>query len=306
MIGTRIPLRNTGQVMRTVIQLIRLVSPSRSLFLFVLFCVFCLSSCAVGDDLDAIADAAVRADRAQDGKADVNKGAPMFDQLPRYDASTNLIDTASVSDASLSTNRRDASTASDTGLSQIPRDAAADTELSFPAPRDVTSAPDVVVAEDVSASPPADATPSFPDVMTLPDVGIMETPDIMSMPIECHVLIVRLNASTMPRCTTGWSSILYDFDGHPHESAPGGVLTYQICGRLQGQLVLSAHCAGTYLLDWPGSRGVPANRGGVASITLDGNELADAEALLCLDRWSRTPGIRPVIPLEPYFYGRCP
>lgn len=281
--------------MRTVIQFIRLGSPSRSLIIFILFCIFCLSSCAAGDDLEAIADAGIRSDRPLDSKVDADNTIPMFDQLPRNDASTNLLDVARVPDASVTMSRRDASMtpASDAELSQIPRDAAADSELSFPPPPDVTVLLDAARVEDVFMPPP-------------PDVSPVETHDVMSMPIECHTLTIRLNASTMPRCTTGWSSILYDFDGRPHESTPGGTLSYSICGRLQGQLVLSAHCAGMYLLDWPGSRGTPANRGGVASITLDGNELADAEALLCLDRWSRTPGVRPVIPLEPYFYGRCP
>ncbi len=295
--------------MRTVIQFIRTISPSRSLLLFVLFCIFCLSSCAVGDDLEAIADAGIRSERPLDSKVDADNTIPMFDQLPRNDASTNLFDAARVPDASVTMFRRDASMtpASDAELSQIPRDAAADSELSFPPPRDATPPPDAAPVEDVFVPPPPpDASPSIPDVMTTPDVPLVETPDVMSIPIECHTLTIRLNASTMPRCTPGWSSILYDFDGHPHESTPGGTLSYSICGRLQGQLVLSAHCAGMYLLDWPGSRGTPANRGGVASITLDGNELADAESLLCLDRWSRTPGVRPVIPLEPYFYGRCP
>lgn len=131
------------------------------------------------------------------------------------------------------------------------------------------------------------------------------TSDVTSMPL-CHTLIIQQRPSAMPLCRTGWIYILYDFDGHPHESAPSDSLTYIICGRLQGQLVVSARCDGEYLLDWPGTAGTPVNRSGVASITLDGVELADTEALLCLDRWSRTPGIRPVIPLEPYFYGRCP
>ncbi|MBP6944890.1 hypothetical protein KBD61_02350 [Patescibacteria group bacterium] len=295
--------------MRTVIEFIRTVPPSRSLLLFVLFCIFCLSSCAAGDDLEAISDASARPDRPLDSTADADKTVPMFDQLPRYDASTNQLDVASLSDASVTVHRRDASMtpASDAELSQIPHDAAADSELSFPPPRDATPPPDAVPVEDVSAPPPPDVSVPSPDVILTPDVSLVEPPpDVMSMPIECHTLTIRLNAATMPRCTPGWSSILYDFDGHPHESTPGGTLSYSICGRLQGQLVLSAHCAGMYLLDWPGSRGTPANRGGVASITLDGNELADAEALLCLDRWSRTPGVRPVIPLEPYFYGRCP
>ncbi len=288
--------------MRTIIQFIRLVSPTRSLLLFVLFCIFCLSSCAAGDDLEAISDAGSRPDRPLHGKADADTTIPMFDQLPRPDAATNQMDVAPSNDVSANMPRRDASmtSATDAELSQIPRDAATDSELSFPPPRDVSTLPDAPPVEDVVITPP-------PDVMSsLPDVPAMETPDVMSMPIECHTLTIRLNAATMPRCTSGWSSILYDFDGHPHESVPGGPLSYSICGRLQGQLVLSAHCAGMYLLDWPGSRGAPANRGGVASITLDGNELADAEALLCLDRWSRTPGVRPIIPLEPYFYGRCP
>ncbi len=295
--------------MRTVIQFIRLGSPSRSLLLFVLFCIFCLSSCAAGDDLEAISDAAVRPDRPLDSTADADKTIPMFDQLPRNDASTNMPDVVRIPDASVTMPRRDAGmmSALDAELSQIPHDAAADSELSFPPPRDATPPPDAVPVEDVSAPPPPDVSVPSPDVMLTPDVPLMEPPpDVMSMPLDCHMLTIRLNASTMPRCTVGWSSILYDFDGHPHESAPGGSLSYVICGRLQGQLVLSAHCAGMYLLDWPGMRGAPANRGGVATITLDGNELADAEALLCLDRWSRTPGVRPVIPLEPYFYGRCP
>lgn len=267
MIGTRMFLGNKGSIMRTVIQFIRLGSPTRPLLLFVLFCVFFLASCAAGDDLEPISDAGFRPDRPLDSKVDADTTIPMFDQLPRVDASTSQMDVAWSNDISANLPVRDANMAStsDTELSQFPRDAATDSELSFPPP-----------------------------------------PDAMSMPIECHTLTIHLNATTMPLCSRGWSSILYDFDGHPHESTPGGTLSYSICGRLQGQLVLSAHCGGMYLLDWPGVRGAPANRGGVASITLDGNELADAEALLCLDRWSRTPGVRPVIPLEPYFYGRCP
>ncbi len=286
--------------MRTVIQFIRLGSPARPLLLLVLFCVFFLSSCAAGDDLDAISDAGSRPDRPLDSKVDADNTVPMFDQLPRADASTSQVDVIRSNDISANMPRRDASmtSTSDAELSQFPLDAAADSELSFPPPRDVTHTSDAVPFEDVFTPPSSDVSPSPPD--------IMEPPDVMSMPIECHTLIVRLDPATMPRCTTGWSTILYDFDGHPHESTPGGTLSYSICGRLQGQLVLSAHCGGVYLLDWPGSRGAPANRGGVASIMLDSNELADAEALFCLDRWSRTPGVRPFIPLEPYFYGRCP
>lgn len=122
----------------------------------------------------------------------------------------------------------------------------------------------------------------------------------------CHDLIIRLQSKRMPRCASGWVAILYDSDGHPHESAPGGALTFTICGRLRGALYLSARCGGDYLLDWPGPVNHPANEGGVASITLDGNELADSEAFLCLDRFSPTPGVRPAVPLESFFYGRCP
>ena len=122
----------------------------------------------------------------------------------------------------------------------------------------------------------------------------------------CHDLIIRLQSKRMPGCSSGWVAILYDSDGHPHESAPGGTLTFTICGRLRGALYLSARCGGDYLLDWPGPVNHPANEGGVASITLDGTELADSEAFLCLDRFSPTPGVRPAIPLESFFYGRCP
>lgn len=122
----------------------------------------------------------------------------------------------------------------------------------------------------------------------------------------CHDLVVRLQGARLPTCMSGWVAILYDSDGHPHESAPGGALAFTICTRLRGALFLSARCAGDYLVDWPGPVNHPANEGGVASITLDGNELADTEALLCLDRFSPTPGVRPTIPLESYFYGRCP
>lgn len=143
-----------------------------------------------------------------------------------------------------------------------------------------------------------DAGPSSVDVVSYPlDVGRTD---------GCHDLVVRLDPMRLARCSSGWVAILYDSEGHPHESPPNGTLTFTICGRLRGQLVLSARCGGSYLLDWPGVEGRPAREGGVLSITLDGEELADAESLVCYDRWSPTPGLRPVIPLEPYYNGRCP
>lgn len=161
--------------------------------------------------------------------------------------------------------------------------------------------------------PPHDAGASVDTGTTtmMSDAGMVPV-DVVSTPLDigradgCHDLVIRLNVMTMPRCSPGWVSILYDSEGRPHESAPNGTLTFTICGRLRGQLVLSARCGGTYLLDWPGIEGRPVREGGVASIQLDGNELADAESIICYDRWSPTPGLRPVIPLEPYYHGRCP
>lgn len=122
----------------------------------------------------------------------------------------------------------------------------------------------------------------------------------------CPTLIVRLDSGRLAACSSGWVAILYDSEGHPHEGVAGGMLTFAICGRLRGSLVLSARCAGDYLLDWPGVAGQPINTGGVASLALDGRELADGEAIFCRDVWSPTPGVRPSIPLEPFYEGRCP
>lgn len=121
-----------------------------------------------------------------------------------------------------------------------------------------------------------------------------------------HRLTIRLDPAAMPVCAAGWQIIVYDGSGIPHESAPGAALSMIIPDPLRGQWVVSTHCGSWYLVDWPGPAGRPAREGGVLSITLDGRELALAESLLCYDRWSPTPGVRPVIPLERYYEGRCP
>ena len=155
---------------------------------------------------------------------------------------------------------------------------------------------DAACTSDPTCRPPLPPPPVDAGIITV-DAGRTD---------GCHDLIIGLQSTRMPRCASGWVAILYDSDGHPHESVPGGSLTFTICSRLRGVLFLSARCGGEYLLDWPGPVNHPANEGGVASITLDGSELADSESLLCLDRFSPTPGVRPAIPLESFFYGRCP
>ncbi len=156
-----------------------------------------------------------------------------------------------------------------------------------------------------AGSTPTDTGPVIRDAGS-PGVDVVSYPLDIGRTDGCHDIVVRLDPARLPRCAAGWVAILYDSEGHPHESLPNGTLTFTICGRLRGQLVLSARCGGSYLLDWPGTEGRPVREGGVLSITLDGQELADAESLICYDRWSPTPGLRPVIPLEPYYNARCP
>lgn len=123
---------------------------------------------------------------------------------------------------------------------------------------------------------------------------------------ECQELMIQLDRTRLPSCLSGWIIILYDHEGRPHESAPNGALTLSLCEQVRGQLVVSARCGSVYLTDWPGAVGRPVREGGIASLTLNGRELADGESLLCLDRWSPTPGVRPIIPLERFYEGRCP
>ncbi len=227
---------------------------------------------------------------------------------------------------------------SDSSDSVSTGDSAATLDVSLPTPPDVPvldrEAPDVSVSDvatsDVATSdaprPILDAVASVPDSSVTFDVHASPV-DVVTAVVDatatvvdvsrdagydlgradgCHEIIVRLQGARLPTCMLGWVAILYDSDGHPHESTPGSALTFILCGRLRGVLILSARCGGDYLLDWPGAAGQPVNQGGVASIMLDGNELADAEALFCLDHFSPTPGVRPAIPLETFFYGRCP
>lgn len=141
----------------------------------------------------------------------------------------------------------------------------------------------------------------------LPQCEVIPPPPIDAGRTDgCRTLIIRLDLARLPTCSSGRVIILYDSEGYPHESRPGAPLTVDLCGALRGALVVSTRCGGEYLRDWPGSAGQSVRAGGVASITLDGDELADGESLLCFDRFSPTPGVRPMIPLERFFYGRCP
>ncbi len=264
------------------------VSPSRALFLFVLFCVFCLSSCAAGEE-GAVSAPSV-----------VDAGTHLKDVMPPEDRSADGLSLLGHADAVSSLHLA-------TELMMDVQEPIADGT----SPDRLRVAASDVVRPTMDMPPSPDVSAFETDVVPLPSPR--SSPDAAATTLVdaertdgCHEIVVRLQGTRLPMCASGWVAILYDSEGHPHESAPGGALTFLVCGRLRGVLIISARCGGEYLLDWPGSVHHPANQGGVASITLDGNELADAEALLCLDHFSPTPGIRPVIPLESFFYGRCP
>lgn len=151
------------------------------------------------------------------------------------------------------------------------------------------------------------------DVMVEPDVShdagtpVVDTGvvDVGGSSAGCHVLRLEADERLLGACRTGWVLILYLPTGEPYESLPGTPLEYRFCGMPRGQLNVSVRCEGLYLRDWPGRVGEPVMTGGLRSVTLDGVELADSEALLCYDTWSPTPGVRPRVPLEPYFFHRC-
>ncbi len=314
--------------MKVLIGYVRKCSPSRALMLVALFCLFCLSSCAAAEEVTSehrLDAGVVASDRSalDEGQSPFSVVTPTdvsasFDIVtaPRLDTSVPSdqhmsvsvtldveppqidavpLDTvASFVDTSGAISEDRGFIAVDTSRVSIP-----DIEspsLDIPIVPDVPSPPDVRPVDVAPSPPPPPPSPVDAGVVSV-DAGRTD---------GCHELVIRLQGARLSTCLSGWVAILYDSEGHPHESAPGSALSFTICGRLRGALILSARCGGDYLLDWPGLVNHPANEGGIASITLDGNELADAEALLCLDRFSPTPGIRPAIPLEPFFYGRCP
>lgn len=127
------------------------------------------------------------------------------------------------------------------------------------------------------------------------------SPDADPPEVTSYRLTIELDASLQATCPGGWTIEVIDSEGHPYYSDPGR--PFGAGARYWRRFMMfSAHCAGRFR-DWAPA-GRTAHEAGVASIRLNEVELANRDAIICMDPWRAA--IRVAIPLDHALDGTCP
>lgn len=134
------------------------------------------------------------------------------------------------------------------------------------------------------------------------ETSAMDEPDGGSD--EGNELIITSTAKTQRECAAGYVIEVYDDTGTVHTSTPGVPLSVAVPSAWHGWAGVMARCGRRFWKDWSNIKGMTAQKAGIASITLDGIELATHDTLVCDDAWG--PGMKPMVPLDTPNRGKCP